>query len=264
MRRPHWLAGSLVLLLACSSPHDNVLFAPDPTAQGGSASTGGGAGSASGPAQSGTDSGSAPSGGNAGSGGGAGAPLAGTSGAEHGGSAGAGGGGGSDAPPTPLIESCDQVPGSVVAELNGHCYRVNETKLDFHAASDACEAVGGHLITIASEAENDFTRDLHDGEHWLGATDGRADDVPGVGSYVWVTGEPWDYSDWEDGQPNAFETSCPTDDDASCYEHCGYQTDEGDWIDRSCWHTIVSICEWDVESSSVDETGSAGASGGPG
>lgn len=270
MRRPHWLAGSL-LLLACSSPHDNVIFTPTDTPQGGSVGVGGASGvggSESAQAHSGTDSGSGSSGSTAGSGSSGAGPLAGSGGTvAAGGSSGSGGSGGSagaDGPPTPLVESCDMVPGSVVADFNGHCYRVNEAKLSFTAASAACKAGGGHLITIASDAENDFTRDLHDGEHWLGATDERADDVPGVGTYVWVTGEPWVFSDWEDGQPNAFETDCPTGGgDSKCYEHCAYQSDEGDWVDRSCWHTIVSICEWDVESR-VDETdGLAGAAGGP-
>ena len=85
--------------------------------------------------------------------------------------------------------------------------------------------------------------------------------MAGVGAYVWVSGEPWEYSDWEEGQPNAFENPCPDDDDADCYEHCGFQTDEGDWNDRSCWHTIVSICEWDVEPAPSGEGGAAGAGG---
>jgi len=150
------------------------------------------------------------------------------------------------------------VPGSVVGAHNGHCYRVNESELGFAAARDLCQQAAGHLVTIASAAENDFTRDLHDGEHWLGASDGRTDTEAGAGTYTWVDGEPWDFTDWEDAQPNAFETDCPSEgSDLDCYEHCAFQTDEGDWNDRSCWHTIVSICEWDVESAAAG--GAAGA-----
>jgi hypothetical protein len=151
------------------------------------------------------------------------------------------------------------VEGSVKSELNGHCYRVNEAELTFSEARDACQRAGGHLITISSEAEDDFAEQLHDGEHWLGATDGRADTEPGVGTYNWVVDEPFEYSDWQEGQPNAFETDCPDDNDLDCYEHCAYQADEGDWLDRSCWHTIVSICEWDIDDPSETSGGAGGA-----
>jgi hypothetical protein len=148
--------------------------------------------------------------------------------------------------------------GAVTSDVNGHCYRVNENELTFVGARDACQQAGGHLVTISSEAEDDFAEALHDGEHWIGASDGLADTMSGVGTYTWVVDEPFDYSDWEEGQPNAFETDCPdADDDADCFEHCAFQSDEGDWNDRSCWHTIVSICEWDIEGGAPGDGGAA-------
>ena len=97
---------------------------------------------------------------------------------------------------------------------------------------------------------------------WLFNADGRDDMTPGVGPYVWLSGEEWLYSDWEDGQPNAYETDCPVgQDDADCFEHCAFQSDEGDWLDRSCWHTIVSVCEWEVVKSEGGAAGAAGAAG---
>jgi hypothetical protein len=152
------------------------------------------------------------------------------------------------------------VVGSTIGD-NGHCYRVNDSELSYVDASKTCAAAGGHLVTIDSEVENELAEQLHDGEHWLGASDGRADTMPGVGTYTWVDGSVWDYSYWEDGQPNAYETDCPEqDDEADCFEHCAFQTDEGDWNDRSCWHEIVSICEWDVAAEPPAE-GAAGAGG---
>lgn len=139
------------------------------------------------------------------------------------------------------------VEGTVESALDGHCYRVNDQELSFADAHRVCVQAGGHLVNIGSVEENAWVAELHDGEHWIGASDGRADDVAGVGPYTWQNGEPWSYSDWEEGQPNAFETDCPSqDDEADCYEHCAFQSDEGDWNDRSCWHTIVSVCEWDL------------------
>ncbi|MDF3068377.1 MAG: hypothetical protein K0R38_3978 [Polyangiaceae bacterium] len=257
-----WLALA-VTAAGCFAPNDNVLFDQDEGvgASGGSASIAGATSSAG--AQSGTDSGQYVSGAPGGGAGGTGAGGTGSGGSSlNGGTSSLGGSGGSggDAPPIPVVESCDMVVGSVVSPLDGHCYRVNETELTFAEASDACERAAGHLVTISSPEENDFARDLHDGEHWIGATDQRAYDAPGVGPYVWVSGEPWEYSDWEEGQPNAFEVDCPADEDTDCYEHCGFQSDEGDWNDRSCWHTIVSICEWDV--TAVGGEGGASGAGG--
>jgi hypothetical protein len=163
----------------------------------------------------------------------------------------------------PVVTDCSMVEGATVSEINGHCYRVAFENYTFAEARDACHAAGGHLATISSKEENDFLRDLHDGEHWIGATDGRDDNTPGAGTYRWVTDEPWTFSEWEEGQPNAYETDCPNaDDEADCFEHCAFQSDEGDWNDRSCWHTVVSICEWDIETEVDPGAGGAGGAGG--
>lgn len=180
------------------------------------------------------------------------------------GSGGASGAGG-QAIQIPVITDCSMVADATVSKTNGHCYRVIFENLTFAGARDACHVAGGHLATIASQDENDFVRDLHDGEHWIGATDGRDASTPGAGTYQWVTDEPWTFSEWEEGQPNAFETDCPDqDDEADCFEHCAFQTDEGDWNDRSCWHTVVSICEWDIESKVDPGTGGAAGAAGAG
>jgi hypothetical protein len=158
-----------------------------------------------------------------------------------------------------VIESCDMLEGAVTSEQNEHCYRVNTDELDFATAAARCHDAGGHLATISDEAENDYVRDLLDGEHWLGANDGRANAASGIGTYVWVNEEPWQYTAWEEGQPNAHATDCPGEDGgANCYEHCAFQSDSGDWNDRSCWHTIASVCEWEPKPAS-GEPGMAGA-----
>ncbi len=250
----HWLALALSVV-GCLKPDDDIIFDRDVSAgvSGSAPSVAGNAG-----AQAGTDSGQymagATSGGTAGSSVGGSAPSGGVGGAQSLG----GSGGSGDGPPTPAVESCDMVAGSVRSELNGHCYRVNESELSFAEARAACAADAGHLLTISSAEENDFARDLRDGEHWLGAWDGRADTEAGVGPYTWVSGEPWEFTDWEENQPNAFENDCPGDDDTHCFEHCAFQSEEGDWNDRSCWHTIASICEWDLDAL----YGEGGAGGG--
>lgn len=264
MRRLSTL-GPLLLLCGCFGAKDSALFADLAAAggQGGTISTNGN-GAAS--AHSGTDSGSGAvasvgQGGNgAGSGTGGGQQFGGSGGKSSSGEAGASGG--RDTAP-PVIESCSMLEGAVESELDGHCYRVSDQELSFDDALRLCAEAGGHLVNIGSAEENVWVRDLHDGEHWLGATDGRAAGEAGVGPYFWVSGEPWSYSDWEDGQPNAFATDCPDEDGgANCFEHCAFQSDEGDWNDRSCWHTIVAVCEWDLVKPDPGTHATAGAGAG--
>ena len=121
-------------------------------------------------------------------------------------------------------------------------------------ARDACSAAGGYLVAISSEAEDDFVHELLEADHWLGASDGRSDGSEGVGDYEWLSGEDWDYSNWEDGQPNAVATNCPNENSGSnCFEHCAYQEESGGWIDRACWHTIASVCEWEPKGKPTPE-----------
>jgi hypothetical protein len=235
-------------VMGCSSPAGNELFAKNGISTGASANA---AGTAS--AAAGTDSTTGAQTGNGGSEavggsatGGGGTSASGAGGSEQLQGGGVGGSGGQSQSAPPVIESCDMLDGAVTNAENGHCYRVNDEELNFAAARDACQAQGGHLLTVTSAEENDFARNLHDGEHWLGASDGRLDNEKGVGEYAWVDDEEWTYSDWRGGQPNAVETDCPGHSGGGgCYEHCAYQAEEGDWVDRSCGHTIVSICEWE-------------------
>jgi hypothetical protein len=61
------------------------------------------------------------------------------------------------------------------------------------------EAVGGHLATITSHAENEFVRPLvTDGQFNVYLIGGHKVD----GQWRWVTGEAWDYSNWYPGEPN--------------------------------------------------------------
>ena len=242
------MAAAIVSALGCSGPSGNELFAQNGISNSASVNAGASSG-----ASAGTDSGPNPSesGGSTALGGSAGVAgngASGSGGSEQGlvQSGGSSGSGGQPQTAPPVIESCDMLDRAVPNEENGHCYRLSTEELTYAAARAMCEAAGGHLLTVATSEENDFVHDLHDGEHWLGADDGRADSEPGVGDYTWVDQEEWTFSDWRGGQPNAVETDCPGHSGGGgCYEHCAYQTEEGDWVDRSCGHTIVSICEWE-------------------
>ena len=70
-----------------------------------------------------------------------------------------------------------------------HAYALIRGHLDWVDAKDACERMGGHLVTITSEEENTFVLTLYEEQ-----------DYPWFGGYKdsnihwnWVTGEPFDY-----------------------------------------------------------------------
>ncbi len=102
----------------------------------------------------------------------------------------------------------------IVWSQNGHRYlvRVYLLAVSWDAASDDAVKAGGHLVTITSAAEEAFVAAL------IGSVQNAVNDAfgPWIGAYQppgdggqepdggwgWVTGEPWAYTRWEDGEPN--------------------------------------------------------------
>ncbi|MCA0873941.1 hypothetical protein LCL97_24210 [Seohaeicola saemankumensis] len=86
--------------------------------------------------------------------------------------------------------------------VTGHAYASSESAATWPEAEQHCRAAGGHLATITSARENAFLVETFntDRELWLGGTD----DTPS-GQWEWVTGEPWDYTNWNlPDEPNDF------------------------------------------------------------
>ena len=87
---------------------------------------------------------------------------------------------------------------------NGNWYEVVSADLTWHNASTAAQlasylGVNGHLATITSSEEDSFVAGLINNsmKPWLGATDEIVE-----GSWQWVTGETWNYTNWMIGQPD--------------------------------------------------------------
>jgi hypothetical protein len=81
---------------------------------------------------------------------------------------------------------------------NGHSYAVT-APMDWGAAEAEAQRVGGHLVTIRSQTEND----------WLVQTFGTAvpmwigfNDVAAEGTWIWSSGEPVTFTRWAPGEPN--------------------------------------------------------------
>ena len=94
------------------------------------------------------------------------------------------------------------VTGPVIDPANGHEYYLLAP--DSWTASEA-EAVtlGGHLATVRNEAENDFLFDTFadfggtNRNLWIGLNDAASQ-----GDFVWVSGEPVNFTKWSEGEPN--------------------------------------------------------------
>jgi hypothetical protein len=76
--------------------------------------------------------------------------------------------------------------------FNGHTYQAVDKSMTWSDAKSYCEKMGGHLVTITSESEEEFIEQLIDRhlmKHYhIGLTDDRNS------NYSWVTGEPFSYN----------------------------------------------------------------------
>jgi hypothetical protein len=145
---------------------------------------------------------------------------------------------------------------SDIVAFGGHTYaRSDKTALNWLEAQAFCESVGGHLVTVTSDAEQAFLTRLLAGteneSYWLGARQASS------GDYEWVTGEKWSYSKWAPWQPSGGEQ-----------HYAVAQTEISDWMRDSGWRQyewddvtlspggqkIGFVCEWDNEGGSVVAT----------
>ncbi len=91
---------------------------------------------------------------------------------------------------------------SAVNPANGHTYYLL-TESNWSAAETVAQSLGGHLATVRNAVENQFIFDAfaHYGgverALWIGLNDAATE-----GTYVWTSGEPFSYSNWDSGQPD--------------------------------------------------------------
>lgn len=90
---------------------------------------------------------------------------------------------------------------TATTEWNGHTYSLYDYSLSWKEAKVACEEIGGHLVTINTEEENDmissFVKQGKSSRYYLGGTDEEKE-----GEWKWVTGEAWLFDHlWGNGEP---------------------------------------------------------------
>ena len=107
-----------------------------------------------------------------------------------------------EATPTPTATPEPPIPAPEGAvSFGGHWYLFVAGAGNWDEANRYAESLGGHLVTISSRAENQFVFELalaHGaGSHIIGLTDKASE-----GRFVWVTGEPLLYTNWDPGEPS--------------------------------------------------------------
>lgn len=124
-----------------------------------------------------------------------------------------------------------------VQEFNGHYYQVVDQDVTFEQAEYQSELVGAHLVTITSQEEQDFVYSLTgNSDVFIG---GKLVD----GKWCWVTGEPFNYTNWLDNQPSGA--------DGEYYLH--FWLGQGGWDDVSN-KTQGYVMEWDTPESYQTQT----------
>ncbi len=98
----------------------------------------------------------------------------------------------------------EEVPKEAV-NYNGHAYMLYDDSLSWPKAKIFCENLGGHLVTINSQEEQNFLIDLAKSSTkknlWIGAK------TDSSGIYTWVTEEEFSYTNWAPGEPNNVNNS---------------------------------------------------------
>ena len=137
--------------------------------------------------------------------------------------------------------------------FEGHRYQVFDESMTWTEAKAYCEELGGHLATVTSQEENDFIASLiADGTknlYWLGGYE----EAEQEGVWRWVTGEAWDYANWDAGEPNDAGSESYVEmfriKDRSFHTPEKWNDMKNDGEDSNVFYAIQNkglVCEWDT------------------
>ena len=125
-------------------------------------------------------------------------------------------------------------------EYNGHYYYLFDVD-EVTSGAEAiayCESLGGYLASITTEEEDAFLYAYITSLGYTSAYFGLTDQDE-EGTWVWVSGETVDYTNWASGEPNGQNSS---EDFAMYY----YKYSDGSWNDGDFRGSIQNfLCEWD-------------------
>lgn len=126
--------------------------------------------------------------------------------------------------------------------FQGHYYYVQELEEDitWDEAEKYFESLGGHLLIINSQEENDYAFQYMNESGYTSAYFGLTDEK-NDGEWKWVTGEDVTYTNWASGEPNSESSS-------ENYAMFYYKFTDGKWNDggiTTVGNRNTYLCEWD-------------------
>ncbi|KAE9550971.1 hypothetical protein FO519_005808, partial [Halicephalobus sp. NKZ332] len=128
-------------------------------------------------------------------------------------------------------ESC---PENSTLSFNGDvCWFFFDTPMDFVTSESYCRGFGGHLASVHNGFDNvylaDKARSLF-GQGQFGLGGNRIQDGQ---NWTWISGEPFDFTDWASGEPqNGNESDCL---------HVDVST--ASWYSADCFSTVPFVCQ---------------------
>ena len=122
-----------------------------------------------------------------------------------------------------------------IYSYNGHFYAFFNEEKTWEDAEGYAEQIGGHLVTITSAEENEFvnnTRKFTIGNYrvFIGATD-----YANEGTWIWVTGEAFNYTNWSNNEP----------DNSGNNEHFAELNESNLWNDVPGTTQFRYVVEWE-------------------
>lgn len=140
---------------------------------------------------------------------------------------------------------------SVAEPTDEHKYEIFHDTLTWEEAKAACEAKSGHLATITSQEEQKMIESLNtqNSKLWIGGYKNSA------GQWCWVTGEPWEYQNWGDGEPNNSSNVVANE---SCV--AVWPVKWNDLANSNTYEQSGYVCEWET-SDAAEETQVEGYTG---
>ena len=113
-----------------------------------------------------------------------------------------------------------------------------EEKSSMNGALAYCNEKGGILAEPTdSSAQSALESLMGNKQWWIGATDTESE-----GNFVWMSGAPWSYTNWANGEPNDWGDGedCVILSFGSFYSE---NFSNGKWTDCSCDATYDSNCK---------------------
>jgi hypothetical protein len=141
-------------------------------------------------------------------------------------------------PPAPDARVCAAGDQNIQDPATGHCLSFFEGVATWLEARNLCIALGGDLATPTTAVTNNLlwplaTNLLSEPDAWIGGSDSATE-----GTFVWVSGDPFVYTNFRAGEPNNGGTS-------GTQEDCLVIEDDtaGTWDDRPCSRAYPYFCD---------------------